>query len=148
MRSSNGFTQRLELTVPDAGLPCLVDGLVCALACLFAVYAIGPAAWWWALIALPFGTLAWRQRLAEARRRGPDRLILTVGDRWLMQRRGAGAVPAALGAGWLVGRYCGLLLLEEGGRPRRFYFSAGQVSPESWRRLRVRLRLPRSSGLT
>ena len=148
MRSLSGFTQRLDLIVRDPGLPCLIDGLICSLAFLLIIKAIGPAPWWSALIGLPPGILVWRRRLRQARQRGPDRLILTADGRWQMPCGSAPPASAELAAGWQAGPFCGLFLRSGQGRRRRFYVSAGEISPESWRRLRVRLRLPQPPAMT
>jgi len=148
MHSFNGFTRRLELAVPDPGLPGLIDGCTACLALAFVVHATGPAAWWPGLIILSTGALAWRRRLADQRRLGPVRLILTADDRWLVQCRGAGPQAAVLGSAWLAGPCCGLQLLADDGRRWRVYLFAGAAGPDQWRHLRVRLRLPRPPALT
>lgn len=148
VHSSNGFTQRLELKVGDPGLPRLLDGIVCACGLAVAIHSFGSVAWWPAFIGLPTGLLYWLRGLKAARQTGPDRLILTADGRWQIRRIGASPVPAALHAGWLAGRYCGLLLLGEDGRACRVYLCARDLGPRCWRRLRVRLSLPQPPALT
>jgi hypothetical protein len=148
VQSSNGFIQRLDLNVRDPGLPRLLDGLAGACGAVFAIHSFGPVAWWPAVICLPPGVAIWLRGLRAARQAGPQRLILTADGRWQIARIGSRPTPAVLRAGWLAGRYCGLLLVGGDGRNWRVYFSARELGPDRWRRLRVRLSLPQPPALT
>ena len=146
--SSNGFTQRLELNVRHPALPRLVDGLIGGLALCVLVAAVGPVSWWPALIGLPVWTcISWRG-VADARRRGPACVVLTAEGRWRIRCRDREPEPVRLRAGWLAGPFCGLLLVGGNGRRRRVYLCASGLGPDTWRRLRVRLRLPPPASLT
>lgn len=148
VHSSNGFTQRLELNVPDPGLPSLVDGLISGLAPCVVVAALGPANGWPVLLALPVWICLFWRAYTAARRHGPACLVLSADGRWQVRCRGREPEPAWLRAGWLAGPFCGLLLVTGNGRGRRVYLWASGSGPDTWRRFRVRLRLPPPASLT
>lgn len=148
VRSSNDFTRRLECHVRYPALPQVVDGLFGAAGLGLTCHALGPVAWWPALVGLPLlGSLLLR-RIRRMRGSAPRLVVLTADGLWSLHRADDAGQVATLRAAWLAGPACGLSFVAEDGRHWRVYLLAWWFRPDDWRRLRVRLRLPQMQAMT